>query len=122
MGYYTAFELQVRRYPDPETPAPREDVDAISEAVAALGVLEAAGDGLGWSGFAKWYECDLDMCSLSARFPDYLFTIFGDGEQREDIWRGYYYRGRVQICRPRITWDAFDPDRTRPPGRDCEDD
>lgn len=56
----------------------------------------------------KWYEYDEDMRELSKQFPDFLFTLEGDGEDPDDLWRAYYHNGKCQHCPARIMYDPFD--------------
>jgi hypothetical protein len=46
---------------------------------------------------------------LSARYPDYLFILEGDGEEYNDLWKAYYWNGKMQFCPARISFDPFDP-------------
>ena len=41
----------------------------------------------------KWYECEDDMCSISAKFPDVVFKITGEGEEWNDKWNMYFVNG-----------------------------
>ena len=34
----------------------------------------------------KWYDCEEDIKELGKQFPDVLFELEGEGEDREDWW------------------------------------
>lgn len=44
----------------------------------------------------KWYDCDKDMVTISKLHPNTLFTVEGDGEDSDDFWKSWYYRGNGQ--------------------------
>ena len=54
----------------------------------------------------KWYTHSYDMLELSKRFPDVFFELEGDGEERDDFWKEYYYNGESQFTQGEI---AFEP-------------
>ena len=56
----------------------------------------------------KWYSCEEDMIQLSKLFPEIVFTIEGWGEDREDIWREYFFNGKCQYAPAQIKFAPFD--------------
>ena len=89
MGYYTSFTLKVDKN--------FELVDKFfldSNEGTDWGYIFEDGYKGEWSGYAKWYDYDADMCQLSALFPDVLFTLTGEGEEKGDIWRNWYREGK----------------------------
>ena len=46
----------------------------------------------------KWYDHDEDMKELSKQYPDYVFELYGDGEETDDEWYTYYCNGEVQYA------------------------
>jgi hypothetical protein len=44
----------------------------------------------------KWYDYNKNMIKLSEIFPNYLFTMDGEGEESGDIWRHYFLNGKEQ--------------------------
>ncbi len=50
----------------------------------------------------KWYEHEQDLQAFSAQYPDWLFTLDGEGEEAGDIWRKYFVAGESQTSRPEI--------------------
>jgi hypothetical protein len=90
MGYYTAYELTVdKRGDEINEYTIDEPVDAFTNYA-----LDYAGDNRWYpSDRVKWYDHDADMITLSAHFPDVLFTLDGEGEETGDIWRKWYKNG-----------------------------
>ena len=115
MGYYTMFTLNAQdasrdkngKLVLGELPLIiREDLDA---EVDKMGVFEDGNCVDGWyCSEAKWYDHDEDMIALSHRFPDVLFTLYGDGEESDDMWYTYYLNGMSQDAPAQITYDDFD--------------
>lgn len=115
MGYYTDFELTAEKYLpggggsfSTRSLSP-EELEAIVKDVEKMDVFESYYPPV-WYANAKWYESDEDMLRLSSRFPDVLFTLRGQGEERDDEWYAYYLNGRVQEARIIKSWDDFDPE------------
>lgn len=57
----------------------------------------------------KWYDFQADMRRVAARFPDVVFQLSVEGEDREDLTRHYYHgdwyeavRGVVSYARPQM--------------------
>lgn len=57
---------------------------------------------------AKWYDHEQDMCLLSAKFPEVVFWLSGQGEGCEDLWQKYFFSGKVQEAYAHIVYDDFD--------------
>jgi len=58
----------------------------------------------------KWYDCDDDMVELSKEFPEYVFTVYGEGEERDDNWKAYYYKGKMWIGQAELVWPDYEAD------------
>jgi hypothetical protein len=43
----------------------------------------------------KWYEHDADMSKLAALFPDFKFSLEGEGEEKSDWWVHWWENGRL---------------------------
>ena len=41
----------------------------------------------------KWYSHDEDMNAISKEMEDYVFVLYGDGEESDDKWKKVYYKG-----------------------------
>ena len=97
MGYATNYDLEVK----PQVP---DDFDTrFSEVTHGYDADDLYS--------IKWYDHDEHMLLLSNEYPDYFFILSGEGEDSEDIWRTYYYRGKSSHTPARIVYD--DPDFTK---------
>lgn len=103
MAYLTYYSL----YIESQTPDQHMEAIAILRELSdeASYALFATGDPNRWW---AWYEHEDDMRQLSARFPDMLFTLSGNGEQYDDIWVKYFKAGRMQASYATIVLDPFD--------------
>lgn len=103
MGYYTYFTLTIERAPSEEF-----KLQAIAELRAdsesAAYALDENGDGVET---CKWYNHDDDMIAISARWPGFLFILFGDGEDSTDQWYKYYLGGKMQYCPGEMVFPEF---------------
>lgn len=53
----------------------------------------------------SWYYHSDSMERLSAKFPDYLFFLSGEGEESGDVWREYYFNGKLfKRSEPLVSW------------------
>lgn len=59
----------------------------------------------------KWYDHDDHMRELSRQYPDVLFTLHGEGEAQDDLWRKYYKGGLRQLAVVELKYDEFDPEK-----------
>ena len=116
MGYYTYFQLNVQykeksangevNY-DAEPPALL--VNDLTAEIEKMDVFEEGNIDDGWYVCeAKWYDHDDDMLLLSHRFPEFLFTLYGEGESHDDMWYTYYQDGKMQDAPAQIHFDEFD--------------
>jgi hypothetical protein len=53
----------------------------------------------------KWYDHEEDMTSVSKKFNSVLFVLTGHGEDGDDIWKKYFYNGKMQVANAKITFD-----------------
>jgi hypothetical protein len=61
----------------------------------------------------KWYKNEEHMREVSKNFPEVLFMLTGEGEESGDMWRKYFFNGKMQFCNAIITYEAFDPDKLK---------
>jgi len=115
MGYYTAYNIS---YKVPEG----EDRDKLSYDLARG--LHAINSDFYYTenstiedmieeDVMKWYDHTEDMIELSKLFPTIVFTVEGNGEDRDDIWREYYFNGKFQYAPATIIFDDFDESELR---------
>lgn len=48
------------------------------------------------------------MKQLSKEFPNVLFKLHGEGEDKYDIWDKYFMDGKMQSCYAEIICPPFD--------------
>ena len=59
----------------------------------------------------KWYEHTEDMLRVSKKYPNVIFSLYGNGEENGDMWVEYFMNGKVQTERAVITYADFDPEK-----------
>lgn len=106
MGYFTWYSLNVSNAEGGKLP--KGKADAIEKAIDELRVFQDGNIESGYSAYDKWYESEEDMCVLSQKFPDVLFTLYGDGEDSTDSWVSYYLDGAYQHETAKIEYAPFD--------------
>lgn len=107
MGYYTSFCLRVENQQ-------LDDVvkKNIYNAIEELDEFELFDESENrWEVYTKWYSYREDMCSVSEKFPGILFSLWGDGEDRDDSWVEYYLDGKFQYCGSTLVYDEFDENK-----------
>ena len=97
MGYYTQHELVITGTKN------LEEVEKIENEI-----FEMSGVSYLFNDECKWYEHDEDMKKISLKYPDYIFELYGDGEEYGDLWKTYYKNGKMQGCLAKIRYDDFD--------------
>jgi hypothetical protein len=138
MGYCTRYNLSIQRYEDTEyqkkkaemsrniqeildSNIPNDTADRAIEAIKekfevkdSIPTVKGVIAYLGHDPFeasCKWYEHADDMIKISKKYPDVLFILSGEGEESGDIWKEYFYKGKVQIANAIVTFDPFDPSK-----------
>ena len=94
MGYETSFNL------DTDKPLPDEFNDEFEK----ISDYRFEDDNI----YGKWYEWQDNMIEVSKRFPGILFTLSGEGEENDDVWRAYFKNGECKTVQPIITWPEVD--------------
>lgn len=135
MGYYTRYSLEIdssyfdaknKEAKEAEIEAVRQsgmtegmksnvmaliqDKYAVSENVTVQDVIDVI-DHNPFEDSCKWYTHNEDMIQISEKYKNVLFTLTGIGEEEYDIWRTYYYNGKMQSVPAKVTFDSFDPSK-----------
>lgn len=95
MGYYTDFELIATKYPGKVNgnylSFSSDEAKEIENEIDKMYVFSEINDdrcghnennhltSISAYGNSKWYDCETDMCKLSRKFPDILFSIHAEG-------------------------------------------
>ena len=114
MGYYTWFYMKAKHIKS------REEYEKIIETLKTneiyahdntYGIFESSEyyEGCGVATFSvcdehKWYDHEYDMMKISKLFPDVIFCLSGEGEEKEDMWHKYFHNGKVEECRAEIIY------------------
>lgn len=106
MGYYTYFEMEMENLSDESNVTEEEVVEALIRESAWFDSFdrgkdfeELFNDGL------KWYDWEDDMKAVSLSFPNVVFTLWGRGEEYDDLWKGFFYKGRSFYSPAKIIYD-----------------
>lgn len=109
MGYYTHFSLEVEN----EDNFSREELIKASQKLAEITDIEdpsyITNDchyPFSWVSIEpmKWYDWDRDMSELALLFPEMIFCLWGEGEEREDTWRCYFKGDKTEFQRATISY------------------
>lgn len=99
MGYYTYYSLSVKNGDEFPIEKQREASLQLAEKLKTREYyekyIETSFDPFSWvsNDSMKWYESKKDMLELSRNFPEAIFVLYGEGEDREDTWRTFYKDG-----------------------------
>lgn len=94
MGYYTDYKLEV-------------DSEIALEDLREEFYFSEMRDGK-LAKNSKWYDHEEEMKSFSLKYPGLLFTLYGDGEEDNDIWCKYFKDGKMQVAYTEIKFAEFD--------------
>lgn len=92
IGYYTYYSLSVEN----EDNFSKEELVKASRALAEITnivkpsyIKDDTDYPFYWisEDSMKWYDYDRDMTKLGELFPDMIFVLYGEGEDRDDNWR-----------------------------------
>ena len=97
MGYYTQHELIITGTKN------LEETEIIENEI-----IEISGNSSLFNDECKWYDHNDHMKQISQKYPDYIFELYGDGEDNGDWWKTYYKNGKLQECLAKIRYDNFD--------------
>jgi hypothetical protein len=98
MGYYTRYELLIRK----------GNSDLISEFLKENEYAEYALNEDGSSNeTCTWYDHEDELKEFSLKHPETIFELRGEGENSGDIWILYVKNGKSQIYKAKIVFDDF---------------
>ena len=97
MGYYTTYILSTTQGHDNQDEI-EEKLEEISGSPVEFGLNDSY----------KWYDHEKHMNLLSQIYPETIFLLEGEGEDSGDIWRKYFKNGKMQVCKAKIVFPAFD--------------
>lgn len=113
MGYYTNYSLEIENedfgeyFSESDLNAIRDKFNEIFKAnYDAFTKIYNKDTGVGeW----KWYSHKKDMIQLAKAFPKFYFTLYGEGEEREDVWIEQYhgdefYKDTAELIEPKRKW------------------
>ena len=100
MGYYTLYTLSVEKG-DPSLLESEEFKDIFLK-ITDYRLESLDNDTL------KWYEYDKNMLEISKLYPDTVFRLEGEGEDRDDNWKSYYCNGDSAESRATIVYSLVD--------------
>lgn len=61
----------------------------------------------------KWYDHEDELRTFSKKYPNWLFTLDGKGEEAGDLWKKYFLNGKVQLAKAKIVFDEFQPSKLK---------
>lgn len=115
IGYYTFYSLSVKN--EDEFPIEKQR-EASLQLAEKFKVREHYEEYISHSSYPfswvsndsmKWYDYNEDMLELSRNFPEAIFVLYGEGEDREDTWRAFY---KGEVCIYQRAHFYYDPEPT----------
>ena len=100
MGYYTFYNLSVEK--GDSSLLESEEFKDIFRRITPYNLENLDADTL------KWYDHDKNMLEISKLYPDTVFRLEGDGEDRDDRWMRYYCNGDSAESRATIVYQSVD--------------
>lgn len=91
MGYTTYFQIKT-------IPHNEEAVEHLKD-VSGYGYWDS--DSLS----AKWYSYEEDTITASKQYPEVLYCVTGEGEERDDNWIFYAKAGEWERCLGTIVYE-----------------
>jgi hypothetical protein len=107
MGYSTWYNLDIDPVPAGDHPIWDEQIDYAE----FREMWEQQGSDCGFE--SKWYEHAIELIMLSRKYPEFLFTLSGDGEENGDLWKKFFKGGKY--------YSEWQPDWTPPVFEDIKD-
>ena len=117
MGYQTKFDIHIEGTIEKWVTGVDKDGNTVEVNIGsemdADDIIAEISDHAGYISVTeepiKWHDHDGDMILFSEKYPNLLFTVYGEGETSDDMWCTYYQNGKSQEVRAKITYEPFDP-------------
>lgn len=94
MGYFTTYDVEIT---DKEMNYVDDDRKIHQEIQTEFDVI--------FGEESKWYDYEENMKEFSKKYPDLIFTIHGNGEGNNDIWREYFLNGESQHTEAQLVFE-----------------
>ena len=66
-----------------------------------------------FDGSCKWYDYEEHMAEFSTHYPEYTFTLEGNGDEEDDRWRAYFKNGAYYKDMMEMAWPEFQEDKLK---------
>ena len=113
MGYHTDYIIVA----SPVTEEVYEKIDKVlrtfNDYVESNGVDNGVGEWM--DADDTWYDSRKHMIEVSRVFPEIHFVLYGEGEDRGDIWREHYIGGKYQCNGTSTLYAPFLPNKMKDP-------
>ena len=106
MGYYTYFEMEMENLDYESNVTEEEVVKTLIRESAWFDRFDSGKDFDGlFNDSLKWYDWEDDMKKVSLSFSNVVFILWGRGEEYDDLWKCYFYKGRSFYSPAKIIYD-----------------
>lgn len=100
-GYFTKYTLEVKDLSNKiNTWHPDDEIISNIKKISGYSTFDGES--------CKWYDHEKDMRKVSLMHPTILLTLYGEGEESEDLWVKYFLNGKMQISVAKIIYAKFD--------------
>lgn len=105
MGYRVCYMLQIENDPDDLIlEALREENEEAKYALTEMGYTNNE---------SKWDSCEDDLKAFSKKYPDRLFTLYGDGSGSDDFSVVYAKNGKAYEAPGEVKYPKFNKQKLR---------
>lgn len=113
MGYHTDYIIVA----SPVTEEVYEKIDKVLRTFNGYVESNGVDNGVGeWTDADDtWYDSRKHMIEVSRVFPEIHFVLYGEGEDRGDIWREHYIGGKYQCNGTSTLYAPFLPNKMKDP-------
>lgn len=105
MGYRSNFMLSAEPITEELYTKIGEELELYNCRCECEGIENRVGQ---WSDIDDtWYSSMADMVQISQEFPDVIFTLYVEGEDRNDTWRAIFRNGSFQVNGATFVFDPY---------------